>query len=83
MLGLPFYRALAFTLTYTFVVTPFVLLIGLAVAVGVNNLPKMFKGPTIFFSLLPMMIHAAGGLSDPSLDGGCRRHHRGDAARTS
>jgi multiple sugar transport system permease protein len=56
MLGLPFYRALAFTLTYTFVVTPFVLLIGLAVAVGVNNLPKMFKGPTIFFSLLPMMI---------------------------
>jgi ABC-type sugar transport system permease subunit len=72
MLGLPFYRALAFTLTYTFVVTPFVLVIGLAVAVGVNNLPKMFKGPTIFFSLLPMIDHAARGLSDPSVDGGCR-----------
>ncbi|MDG4649672.1 sugar ABC transporter permease [Roseibacterium sp. SDUM158017] len=56
VLGLPFYRALAFTLTYTFVVTPFVLLLGLAIAVGVNNLPRMFKGPTIFVSLLPMMV---------------------------
>jgi ABC-type sugar transport system permease subunit len=49
-------RALAFTLTYTFVVTPFVLVLGLAIAVGVNNLPKMFKGVTIFMSLLPMMV---------------------------
>ena len=56
VMGLPFYRALAFTLTYTFVVTPFVIVLGLAIAVGVNNLPKMFKGPTIFVSLLPMMV---------------------------
>ncbi|THB74518.1 MAG: sugar ABC transporter permease [Desulfobacteraceae bacterium] len=54
--NLPFYRALVFTLTYTFVVTPFVLILGLAVAVGVNNLPKLFKGPTIFVSLLPMIV---------------------------
>ena len=56
VMGLPFYRALAFTLTYTFLVTPFVLVLGLAIAVGVNNLPKMFKGVTIFMSLLPMMV---------------------------
>ncbi|SHH40910.1 carbohydrate ABC transporter membrane protein 1, CUT1 family [Cognatiyoonia sediminum] len=56
VLDLPFYWALAFTLTYTFVVTPFVLVLGLAIAVAVNNLPKMFKGPTIFVSLLPMIV---------------------------
>ena len=55
-LNLPFYWALAFTLTYTFVVTPFVIVLGLAIAVGVNNLPKIFKGPTIFVSLLPMIV---------------------------
>ena len=56
LMNLPFYSALAFTLTYTFVVTPFVLVLGLAIAVGVNNLPKIFKGPTIFVSLLPMIV---------------------------
>jgi len=56
VLDLPFYWALAFTLTYTFVATPFVLVLGLAIAVGVNNLPKVFKGPTIFISLLPMIV---------------------------
>ena len=56
VLNLPFYRALAFTLTYTFTVTPFVLVLGFLVAVGVNNLPKLFRGPTIFFSLLPMIV---------------------------
>ncbi|QXT40875.1 carbohydrate ABC transporter permease [Gymnodinialimonas ceratoperidinii] len=56
VMSLPFYRALTFTLTYTFVVTPFVLMLGLAIAVGVNNLPRMFKGMTIFMSLLPMMV---------------------------
>ena len=54
--NLPFYRALAFTLTYTFVCTPILILLGLAVALGVNGLPKMLKGPTIFVSLLPMII---------------------------
>jgi multiple sugar transport system permease protein len=56
VMNLPFYAALAFTLTYTFVVTPFVLVLGLAIAVGVNNLPGIFKGPTIFVSLLPMIV---------------------------
>lgn len=53
---LPFYRALIFTIAYTAIVTPLVLVLGLAIAVGVNNLPRIFKGPTIFFSLLPMIV---------------------------
>ena len=61
VLNLPFYKALAFTLTYTAVVTPFVLLFGLAIAVGVNNLPKLMKGPTIFVSLLPMIVNPLVG----------------------
>jgi len=56
VLNLPFYRAVAFTLSYTFVVTPFVILAGLAIALGVNALPRMLKGPTIFLSLLPMIV---------------------------
>jgi multiple sugar transport system permease protein len=56
VMNLPFYRALIFTLTYTFVVTPFVIVLGLAIALGVNALPKLVKGPTIFFSLLPMIV---------------------------
>ena len=56
LLNLPFYKALAFTLSYTFIVTPLVILLGLAIALGVNALPKAVKGPTIFVSLLPMIV---------------------------
>jgi len=56
LLNLPFYKALIFTLTYTAVVTPFVLMIGLGVALAVNTLPQFMKGPTIFVSLLPMIV---------------------------
>lgn len=52
----PFYRALLFTLTYTAVVTPFVIVFGLLIALGVNRLPRITKGPTIFASLLPMIV---------------------------
>lgn len=54
--ALPFYRALAFTLSYTFVVTPLAMLLGFAIALGVNGLPRWIKGPVIFFSLLPMIV---------------------------
>lgn len=53
---LPFYKALTFTLTYTFLVTPIVIVLGMAIAVGVNTIPRLFRGPTIFFSLLPMIV---------------------------
>ncbi|THH39100.1 sugar ABC transporter permease [Aliishimia ponticola] len=54
--NLRFYRALIFTLTYTAVVTPLVIALGLAIAIGVNNLPRMIKGPAIFVSLLPFLV---------------------------
>jgi ABC-type sugar transport system permease subunit len=54
--NLPFYRALAFTLTYCFLVTPLAMALGFAIALAVNTLPRMVKGPAIFVSLLPMII---------------------------
>lgn len=56
LMNLPFYKALAFTLTYTFVVTPLVLVAGLMIALAVNSIPARLKGPTIFVSLLPMIV---------------------------
>ena len=56
VMNLPFYKALIFTLTYTFVVTPLVIALGFVIALAVNRLPGLFKGPTIFFSLLPMIV---------------------------
>ncbi|MDD9908992.1 MAG: sugar ABC transporter permease [Ahrensia sp.] len=54
--NLPLYRALAFTLTYTFVSTPLLIILGFAIAVAVNNLGPWLKGPVIFFSLLPFVV---------------------------
>ena len=54
--NLPFYRAMAFTLTFTFVVTPFVIFLGLIIALTVNALHARLKGLVIFFSLLPFVI---------------------------
>lgn len=56
ILNLPFYKALIFTLVYCFVVTPLAMALGFAIALAVNALPKITKGPIIFFSLLPMII---------------------------
>jgi multiple sugar transport system permease protein len=62
-LTLPFYGALAFTLTYTALVTPLSILLGFVIALAVNALPRVLRGPTIFFSLLPMIITPlVGGL---------------------
>ncbi len=54
--NLPLYKALFFTLTYTAVVTPLVIIFGLFIALGVNRLPRVTRGPTIFASLLPMIV---------------------------
>jgi multiple sugar transport system permease protein len=56
VMNLPFYAALVFTLTYTAVVTPLAIVLGFCIALGVNALPKLLRGPTIFFSLLPMIV---------------------------
>lgn len=63
LLRLPFYGALAFTLTYTALVTPLSIILGFIIALSVNALPRILKGPTIFFSLLPMIVTPlVGGL---------------------
>ncbi|WGW03444.1 carbohydrate ABC transporter permease [Tropicibacter oceani] len=54
--NLPFYRAMAFTLTYTFTVTPLLIVLGLMIALAVNTLQARIKGLVIFFSLLPMIV---------------------------
>ncbi len=54
--NLPFYRAMAFTLTFTFIVTPLLIVLGLMIALAVNSLHRHLKGLMIFFSLLPMIV---------------------------
>lgn len=56
LMNLPFYNALAFTLTYTFIVTPLTIILGFCIAIAVNTVAQSLKGPTIFFSLLPMIV---------------------------
>ncbi|SEV90225.1 carbohydrate ABC transporter membrane protein 1, CUT1 family [Cognatiyoonia koreensis] len=56
LMNLPFYKAMAFTLTYTAIVTPLTIILGFAIAVGVNSVATALKGPTIFFSLLPFIV---------------------------
>ena len=54
--NLPFYRALGFTLTFTFIVTPFVIIFGFLIAITVNAISSHLKGLVIFFSLLPFVV---------------------------
>ncbi|MET0428156.1 MAG: sugar ABC transporter permease [Microvirga sp.] len=56
ILNLPLYKALSFTVVYTFVVTPLAMALGFVIAVAVNAIPRLLKGPVIFFSLLPMIV---------------------------
>ncbi len=56
VMNLPFYSALAFTLAYTFIVTPFTIVLGFCIAIAVNTVSRWLKGPVIFFSLLPMIV---------------------------
>ncbi len=56
LMNLPFYKALVFTLTYMAFVTPLSIILGFFIALGVNTIPRMLRGPVIFMSLLPMII---------------------------
>ena len=53
---LPFYKAIFFTLTFTFTVTPIMLVLGFLIALCVNTISKKLRGIVIFFSLLPMIV---------------------------
>lgn len=54
--NLPFYRAMSFTLTFTFIVTPLMIIFGLVIALAVNAINARLKGVVIFFSLLPFTV---------------------------
>jgi multiple sugar transport system permease protein len=56
VLNLPFYKAILFTLTFCFAVTPPVIILGFIVALSINTLAKGLKGLTIFGAILPMVV---------------------------
>lgn len=56
IINLPFYRALEFTLAYTFVVTPLSIFFGFLIALAVNALPKAMQGAITYLTILPMMV---------------------------
>jgi multiple sugar transport system permease protein len=56
VLGLDFWRALRFTLTFTFVTLPLVVGLGLLIALAVNNVLRAIRGPLVFVSLLPFIV---------------------------
>ena len=55
--NLPFYRAMYFTLTFTFIVTPLVVIVGFLVALNVNALYQKLRGLVVFLSLVPFFIN--------------------------
>ena len=64
ILRIDFWRALRFTLTFTFLTLPLVLSLGLLIALAVNNASALIRGPVIFVSLLPYIITPViGGIS--------------------
>ena len=56
VLRLDFWRALRFTLTFTFITLPLVVGLGLVIALAVNNAMRAIRGPLVFVSLLPFII---------------------------
>ncbi len=61
ILELPFYRALMFTLAYTLLVTPLTILLGFAIAIATNALPKRLHAMITYFTLLPMIVPSVLG----------------------
>lgn len=55
-LQIDFWGALRFTLTFTLITLPLILVVGLAIAISVNNAVQRIRGPVIFVSLLPFII---------------------------
>ncbi len=64
LMSIDFWKALRFTLTFTLLTLPLVVLVGLGIALAVNNAIRTIRGPVIFISLLPFIITPIiGGLS--------------------
>jgi multiple sugar transport system permease protein len=58
---LPMYRALAFTLAYTLVVTPLSILLGFGIAAAANTLPSGLRASITYVTLLPMIVPSVLG----------------------
>ena len=56
LLTIDFWKALRFTLTFTLVTLPLVIVIGFVIAIAVDNTARALRGPVIFVSLLPFII---------------------------
>jgi multiple sugar transport system permease protein len=56
VMAIDFFRALRFTLTFTLITLPFVVGIGLALAMALNATIRSIRGPVIFVTLLPFIV---------------------------
>ncbi|SLN19681.1 Trehalose transport system permease protein SugA [Roseivivax jejudonensis] len=56
ILNVDFWAALRFTVMFTLITLPIVIVLGLAIALAVNNAVRSIRGPVIFMSLLPFII---------------------------
>ncbi len=56
LLIIDFWKALRFTLTFTFITLPLVIGVGILLSLTVNNTLRALRGPVIFLSLLPFII---------------------------
>ncbi len=56
VLNIDFYKALRFTVTFTFITLPLVVGLGLLIALAVNSIAARVRGPVIFVTLLPFII---------------------------
>ncbi len=54
--NIDFWKALRFTLVFTLLTMPMVIVVGLLIALVVNGAVQSIKGPIIFISLLPFII---------------------------
>lgn len=54
--SIDFWKALRFTLSFTLITLPIVIVVGLTIAVVINGASKAIRGPVIFISLLPFII---------------------------
>ncbi|MFA3919413.1 carbohydrate ABC transporter permease [Ruegeria hyattellae] len=51
-----FWSALEFTLLYTFVTTPIILILGFGLALATNRVTVQLRGSVVFVTLLPMIV---------------------------
>ena len=56
IVNVDFWRALEFTLLYTFLTTPVMLAVGLGLALAINSISERLRGSLVFATLLPMIV---------------------------